>query len=86
MSSTDEIVSILIERQKAEGVPDGRFADRLGVSRPAWHAFKHGHRRPNRQSLQHIVRAYPDLTVKIVALFLPDESTNVNHESQEAKA
>lgn len=52
-----------LERRQAElGMDDQRFAEKLGVSRPAWSMVRAGKRRIGQKFLANVMRAFPSLT------------------------
>jgi transcriptional regulator with XRE-family HTH domain len=61
----------LIRRQAFAGESDGRFAARLGINRETWRMIRHGKAPITARTLQRIARAYPDLTERARASFLP---------------
>jgi len=60
------LVDELIKRQKADGLSDGQFATKLGISRPLWWQVRSGHILPSRLFLQAVTRAYPELEPELL--------------------
>lgn len=48
-------------------LPDGAFAARIGLSRPAWHGIRCRTFRPGRRALGLILAAFPELEPDVVA-------------------
>lgn len=53
-------------RQEAEGLANGPFAEKLGISRQMWESILNGTREPGMKVWRGIVRAYPDLSGTIL--------------------
>jgi len=56
-----DIVAQLVVRQRALGLSNQAFADRLGISRVYWLQIKAGQRNLGAKVLRGVVREYPDM-------------------------
>lgn len=68
----DMLVDFLIEKQLAERLSDTEFARKLGISRALWDFIRTGRRGFGEKSLKGIVRAFPELTPRVL-LYLQGE-------------
>lgn len=77
-----ELVSALLERQRALGLSDELFARRLTISQSMWHLVRTGKRRPGRAVLRGVLDQYPELAslhlrdVRAEPVFLPRVMTD----------
>jgi len=59
----------LIEKQKLEGLSDGKFALKLGISRQLWQATRTGKMRIGERLITGVLKAFPELTVYVLWLW-----------------
>jgi plasmid maintenance system antidote protein VapI len=67
----------LIHLQEVEGLHDGAFADKLGITRHYWWAIKNGRQAITIKVLRSVVRTYPGLSRQVIT-FLAGETREPN--------
>jgi len=68
------LLQTLKEKQRAEHLTDGGFAERLGISRQMWQFIREGRRGIGEKLLRGIIQAYPEL-IPDVLIFLRGDAT-----------
>jgi transcriptional regulator with XRE-family HTH domain len=67
------LLNELLHQQQVEGLSDGDFARKLGITRHYWSAIKNGHQPITIKVLRAVVRTYPGLGKQVIS-YLAGES------------
>lgn len=73
----EKIIAALLAKKEQDGKSVAQMADDIGIHFSTLYRILNGQRTMGMDTLQKILRAYPDVNPKMAAIFLPEKSPGV---------